>query len=89
MAEGEVHDFGRAQRDKRARQGERVALIDKLADALHLRGDKPSVISAEELDTLALSSEVDQDVRNVAKHLSDLMRGRIQEVVEEQGNKEE
>jgi hypothetical protein len=86
---GELHDFGRAKRDRDAKQGLKPGLIDRLGDALGIRSDRPTKGTVADLAEVADSPEVDPDVRQTAREISDLLHNRVQEIVEDQQNKEE
>lgn len=85
---GEFHDLGHARREKDEKRGIKPTPIDKLADSLGLRGDQPSKLTVEDIEQIASSSE-DQDVRSAARQLSDLLHERVQEVVDDQNDKED
>ncbi len=81
---GELHDLGRARRQAAAKHGTPPSALDKLGDALGVRGDQPTVVSGTELDEIANSAEVDDDVRETARAISGLLHDRVGEVVAEQ-----
>jgi hypothetical protein len=86
---GELYDFGKARREQDARRGIKPGVIDRLADALGMRSDRPTKGTATDLEGIAASSEIEPDVRQAAREISDLLHGRVEEIVEEQRNKEE
>ena len=85
---GELHDFEAAKRERDSARGIRPGILDRLAGALGMRGDKPSHGTIADLERVADSPEADPEVRQVAREISDILHDNVREIVIEQEGSE-